>query len=144
MTHRLTSGRDGTSNMEFSRMSSMMLFSPRAPVPDEPLQAVEGATTDEEDVGGVDLDEVLMGVLAATLWGNIGDRALEDLQQRLLDTLARDVAGDRGVIGLARDLVDLVDVDDAALGAGDIEVGRLDQAEQDVLDVLADVTRLGQ
>src|SRR5437868_14496175 len=85
-----------------------------------------------------------MGMLAATLRGNIGDRALEDLQQRLLDTLARDVAGDRGVIGLARDLVDLVDVDDAPLGAGDIEVGSLDQAEQDVLNVLADVTGLGQ
>src|SRR4029079_8229871 len=67
---------------------------------------------------------------------------LEDLQQRLLDALARHVAGDRGVVGLAGDLVDLVDVDDAALGPGDVEVGRLDQPQQDVLDVLADVAGL--
>src|SRR5207237_2429414 len=100
------------------------------PVFDDPRQPVEGATADEEDVGGVDLDEVLMRVLAPALRRNVGDRTLEDLQQRLLHTLARDVAGDRGVIGLPRELVDLVDVDNAALGAGEIEVGGLDQAEQ--------------
>ena len=47
------------------------------------------------------------------------------------------------MIGLA-DLVDLVDVDDSALGGFDIEVGGLKQLEQDVLDVLADITGLGQ
>jgi hypothetical protein len=66
------------------------------------------------------------------------------LSRRLLDTLAGHVAGDRGVVGLARDLVDLVDVDDPALAPGDVEVGRLDEAQQDVLDVLADVAGLGQ
>ena len=85
-----------------------------------------------------------MGVLAAALRRDVGDGALEDLEQRLLDALARDVAGDRGVVCLARDLVDLVDVDDPALGARDIEIGRLDQPQQDVLDVLADVAGLGQ
>src|SRR6185436_7517071 len=73
---------------------------------------------------------------------DVGDRALEDLEQGLLDTLARHVPGDRRVVGLARDLVDLVDVDDPALGPGDVEVGRLDQPQQDVLDVLADVAGL--
>ena len=68
----------------------------------------------------------------------------EDLQQRLLHALAADVAGDRRVVRLARDLVDLVDVDDPALGAADVEVGGLDQAQKDVLDVLADVAGLGQ
>src|SRR5215475_5850473 len=48
------------------------------------------------------------------------------------------------VVGLAGDLVDLVDVDDPALRPGDIEVGRLDEPQEDVLDVLADVAGLGQ
>jgi hypothetical protein len=61
-----------------------------------------------------------------------------------LDALARDVARDRGVLGLARDLVDLVDVDDPGLGLLHVVVGRLDQLEQDVLHVLADVPRLGE
>ena len=85
-----------------------------------------------------------MGVLAAALRRNVRDGSLEDLQQRLLDALARDVARDRRVVRLAGDLVDLVDVDDPALGPGDVEVGRLDQPQQDVLDVLADVAGLGQ
>jgi hypothetical protein len=72
------------------------------------------------------------------------DRALHDLQERLLHALARHVAGDRRVVGLAGDLVDLVDVDDAALGALDVVVSRLQQLQDDVLDVLADVAGLGQ
>ena len=65
-------------------------------------------------------------------------------EQRLLHALARHVARDRRVLGLAGDLVDLVDVDDAGLGALRVEVGGLDELEEDVLDVLADVARLGQ
>src|SRR6202023_2483757 len=111
---------------------------------DDPLEAVERATDDEQDVGGVDLDEVLVGMLAAALGRYVGARTLEDLQQRLLDALAGNVAGDGRVVRLAGDLVDLVDVDDSPLGAADVEVGRLDEAEEDVLDVLADVAGLGQ
>jgi hypothetical protein len=83
-------------------------------------------------------------VLAAALRRHRGDRALDQLQQRLLHALARDVAGDRRVVGLARDLVDLVDVDDAGLRLLDVVVALLQQLLDDVLDVLADVARLGQ
>ena len=82
---------------------------------DDLLEPLEGAAADEQDVRGVDLDEVLVRMLAAALRRHVGDRPLEDLQQRLLHALAGDVARDRRVVGLARDLVDLVDVDDAAL-----------------------------
>ena len=56
-------------------------------------------------------------MLAAALRGHVGNRPLENLQQRLLDTLTADVASNRRVVALARDLVDLVNVDDPALGA---------------------------
>ena len=108
------------------------------------VEADEGAAADEQDVGGVDLEELLVRVLAAALRRHVGDRAFEDLQQRLLDALARDVAGDRGVLVLAADLVDFVDVDDALLALLDVAAGRLQQLEDDVLDVLADVAGLGQ
>ena len=113
-------------------------------VVDDLLQALEGAAADEQDVGGVDLYEVLVGMLAATLGGHVGDGALDDLEQRLLHALAGDIAGDRGVVRLAGDLIDLVDVDDALLGTGDVEIGGLDQPEQDVLHILADVAGLGE
>src|SRR5687767_2493307 len=111
---------------------------------DDRVQPDELASEDEEDVRRVDLDEFLMGVLASALRRNVGDRALDDLQQRLLDTLAADVAGDGGVVALAADLVDLVDVDDAALGLFLVVAGGLVELEDDVLDILADVAGLGQ
>jgi hypothetical protein len=49
-----------------------------------------------------------------------------------------------GFSDFPRDLVDLVDVDDAPLAVGDVVVRGLEEAHQDVLDVLADVPRLGQ
>src|SRR5207244_6144931 len=87
---------------------------------DDVLDADEGAAADEQDVGGIDLVELLVRVLPPTLRRDVGDGALEDLEQRLLDSLAGNVAGDRDVLGLAADLVDLVDIDDAALGLLDV------------------------
>ena len=84
------------------------------------------------------------GMLAPALRRHRGDGAFHDLQQRLLHALARHVAGDRGVVGFAGDLVDLVDIDDAALRPLDIVVGGLQQLQDDVLDILADIAGLGQ
>ena len=64
-------------------------------------------------------------MLAPALRGNVGDRALNDLQKRLLDALAGDVAGDGGVLRLAGDLVDLINIDDAALGQFHVKIRRL-------------------
>jgi hypothetical protein len=48
------------------------------------------------------------------------------------------------VIEFAGNLVDLVDIDDATLRALDVVVGRLQQLQDDVLDVLADITGFGE
>src|SRR5436190_5114143 len=108
------------------------------------VEADEGAAADEEDVARVDLEELLVRVLAAALRRDIGDRAFEDLQERLLDAFPRHVARDRGILVLAADLVDLVDVDDALLALLDVAAGRLQQLQDDVLDVLADVAGFRQ
>src|SRR5437016_6750263 len=113
-------------------------------VADDLLQPVESASADEQDVGRVDLYEVLVRVLAAALRWHAGDRALDQLQQRLLHALARHVARDRRVVALARYLVDLVDIDDPALRLLDLVAAVLQQFLNDVLDVLADVASLGQ
>jgi len=111
---------------------------------DDLLQAGECPAADEENVRGVDLQEFLLRVLAAALRRHRRNGALHDLQQRLLHALTRHVQGDRRVVGLAADLVDFVDIDDAALRALDIIVGRLQQLQDDVLDVLADIAGFGQ
>jgi hypothetical protein len=86
------------------------------PPADDVLEPDERAAADEEDVRRVDLDVLLLGVLAAALRRHVGDGALEHLEQGLLHALAGHVAGDRDVVRGLADLVDLVDVDDAALG----------------------------
>src|SRR6185312_1979705 len=72
---------------------------------DDLVELGEGTAADEEDVGGVDRQELLVRMLAPALRRQRGGRSLEDLQQRLLDAFAGDVTGDRRVIGFARDLV---------------------------------------
>src|SRR5207253_4767752 len=117
---------------------------PLGPLRDDVLQPAEGAAADEEDVRGVDLQELLLRVLAAALGRHVGHGALDDLEQGLLHTLTAHVAGDRRVLALARDLVDLVDVDDALLRALDVVVGGLQQVDDDILHVLAHIARLGE
>ena len=111
---------------------------------DDLVDAVEGASADEHDVRRVDVNELLMRVLAPALGRHGGYRALKNLQQRLLHALAGDIAGDGGILALAGDLIQLIDVDDALLGALHIEIRRLQQPEQDVLDVLSHIAGLGQ
>src|SRR3954467_11110762 len=111
---------------------------------DDVLQPAERAAADEEDVGGVYLQELLLRVLPPALGRNVGDGPLDDLQESLLHALAGDVARDRRVLALARDLVDLVDVDDALLRPLDVVVGGLQEVDDDVLHVRADVPGLGQ
>src|SRR5690606_38802524 len=95
---------------------------PQAPL-DDLVEAYERATHDEEDVAGIDLQEVLLRMLATTLGRHVGHRPLDDLQERLLHAFTRNVAGDGRVVALATHLVDFVDVDDSALGALDVVIG---------------------
>src|SRR2546428_816316 len=126
----------------------LLLGEPDLPPPgaglDDLLEPVEGAAADEEDVPRVDLDVLLLRVLSAALRRHARDRALEDLEQRLLHALTRHVAGDARGLGLPGDLVDLVDVGDAAPALRDGEVAGLEQPHEDVLDVLAHVARFGE
>src|SRR5262249_32652057 len=95
--------------------------------PNDVLEANEGPPADEQDVGRIDLEKFLLGVLSAALGRDAGSRPLDDLEKRLLHTLAGHVARDGGVVTLAGDLVDLVDVDDAPLALLDVVVGVLEQ-----------------
>ena len=61
---------------------------------DHVIESHKGTTADEQDLAGIDLDAVLVGMLAAALGGNVGHGAFQHLQQGLLDTFSRDVAGD--------------------------------------------------
>ena len=111
---------------------------------DDAFEADKGAPADEQDVAGIHADVFLLGMLAPALGRDAADGAFEDFQEGLLDAFAGDVAGDGDVFGLAGDLVNFVNINDATLGAFDIIIGVLEQPQNDVLDVFADVAGLGQ
>src|SRR5712664_1769635 len=111
---------------------------------DDFFEPIEGAAADEQDVLRIDLDVLLLRMLAPALGRHARHGPLEDLEQRLLHAFARDVAGDARVFRLAGDLVDLVDVHDAALGLGDVEIRGLEQPDENVLNVLTHVTGFGE
>ena len=109
-------------------------------------QVAERAGRDEQDVLRVDDHEVVLVPVLRDVQRREHLAALEQLEQRLLDALAADVAraGARArALAAARDLVDLVDEDDAALGELDVLVGAVEQLADHDLDVLAVVAGLG-
>src|SRR6185312_799353 len=111
---------------------------------DDLIQTLEGAATNEQDVLGIDLNEILVRMFAPTLRWNVRDSALDDLEELLLHTFARDIAGNRRIIGFARDLINFVNVDDATLGARHVKIGDLNQPQQNILDIFTDIARLGE
>ena len=104
----------------------------------------ERTAQNEQDVIRVDMDKLLLRMLASTLRGNRSIGPFDNLQQRLLHTFARNVAGDRKILGLLRNLIDLIDVDNADFGTGNIEIRSRNELQQDILNVFADITRFSQ
>src|SRR6202011_2730010 len=107
------------------------------------VQSLEGSATDEQHVGRINLDVLLLRMLPSTLRGHVCDCSFQDLQESLLHAFAGYVAGYGGVLGLPGDLVDLVDVNDAALGVSygvlyaPAGIRRLKQLQKNVLYDLA-------
>ena len=108
------------------------------------FQPVERAAADKQDVFRVDLNELLLWMLPSALGRHIADSALQDLQQRLLHALAAHVACDGGILAFPRDLVDLVDVNDAPLCPLNIEIRSLNELEQNVFHIFAHIACLGE
>src|SRR5258708_26720536 len=85
------------------------------PAGDDLVDAIKSAATDEEDILGVDLYQLLFGVLSAALRRNKYIGAFQQFEQTLLYALTAYVAGDGRVIPFPGDLIDLVDINDAPL-----------------------------
>src|SRR5690554_7316990 len=82
---------------------------------DRLVDSLERPAADEEDVRGVEGYEFLVRVLSPAARGNVRDRSFQDLQKRLLDALAGNIAGNRRIIRFPPEFVELVDIDDSPL-----------------------------
>ena len=111
---------------------------------DDLIQTDKCPAADEQNVGGVHRREFLMRMLAPALGWNIGDGSFKNLEQGLLHAFAGDVASDGRVLILAANLVDFIDIDDAGLRPANVAIGGLQELQNDVLDVFADVASFSQ
>src|SRR6185503_10891853 len=101
---------------------------------DDVFKSDKRSTADEQDVARIDLNELLVWMLASALGWHVGNGSFDELEQSLLHPFARDVAGDGRAVALAADLVDFIDVHNASLGPFHIVVCRLQEFEDDVFD----------
>ena len=113
-------------------------------VEDGLVDTIESAAADEQDVRRVDLKHFLMRMLAAALRRNTGNGPFEDLQKGLLNAFTGNVASNGRVFRFTGNLIDFVDVDDAPFSFGNIVISSLDELEQAVFDVFADIAGFGQ
>ena len=111
---------------------------------DDFVDAGKSAAADEENVRCINLDHFLIRMLSAALRRNAGNSAFQNLQKCLLYAFTGYVSGDGRVFRLPCDLIDFIDVDDTAFRFVDIIVGSLDQAQENVFDVFADIAGFGQ
>ena len=90
-------------------------------MPDDLIQSDEGTAANKQNIGRIDTDIVLFGMLTSAFRRHVTRGPFHKFQQCLLHTFAGDVAGDRGALGFAADFIDLIDVDDARLSFFHVE-----------------------
>ena len=106
---------------------------------DDLVNAVKRTAADKEDVGRIDLNALFLRMFASALRRDVGYGAFEELQQRLLNAFPTDVACNRRILAFSGNFIDFIDVDDTVLRALNVVICGLNQAEQDVFNVFADV-----
>ena len=111
---------------------------------DHLIQPYKCASAYKQNIRGIDRREFLMWMFAPALGGHVRYRSFQNFQQSLLNALAGNVPGDRRVFVFTANLVDLIYIDDAGLATLHIPVGILQQAQNNVLNVLANVAGFGQ
>ena len=80
-------------------------------------------------------------MLSAALRRNVGNRAFQNLQKRLLYALAAYVTRNRRVFGLSGDFINFIDINNAFFRTFHIIVRRLNEPQQNVFYIFADIAR---
>ena len=111
---------------------------------DDLFQSFKCSAADKEDVCGIDLKQFLMRMLSSSLRRNRSNRTLQDFQQCLLHTFTGHISGDRCILRFSCDLVDLININDTMLCFLDIIICCLNNLQQNILHVLADISRFRQ
>ena len=103
-------------------------------------EVIEGAGEDEEDVRGIDADEVLLTwSIFSCIWREGDISCFDHFEECLLNAFAADVTSAGATCS---NFIDFVDADDASFGLFDVFVSGHPEGFDDIFDVFADVTCL--
>ena len=108
-------------------------------VSDNLIKTVKGTATYEQNIVGIDLYKILLGVLSPPFGWNAGHGAFYNLQKRLLDTFPRHIPSNGRTVRFAGNLVNLIDIDDTPAGGLHIIIRLLNEIQDNVLHVLAHI-----
>src|SRR5574341_511275 len=109
------------------------------------FNAIKRSAADKQYVCGIKLNELIMRMFTSALTRNVSDGSFNDLQESLLHTLTTDVTCNGGVIfALSCSLIDLIYVDNASRSTIQVKIGGLNQAKQNVLNILTHIACLSK
>ena len=83
-------------------------------------------------------------MLSSALWIDFSIGSFKEFQQALLNTVARNISGDRWVGTLPCNLVDFVEEDDAMLSGFRIHVCSLEETGDDAVHIFAHIACFGK
>ena len=89
------------------------------------LNTIKGSSTDKQDVAGVDMNIILVGMFSATLGRNVHYASLKKFEQTLLHTFSTDIARNGRIVALTGYLVNFINENNALFGSFHIKIGCL-------------------
>ena len=82
-------------------------------------------------------------MLPSTLRWNACYRTLNNLKQRPLHSLSGNITGNRNILALLCDLINLINIDNSVLCTVDIIIRCLNQLKENILYILSHITGFG-
>ena len=108
------------------------------------FNAIEGTAADEQNITGIDMNIVLIRMLAATLGRYIHHGTFKKFQKSLLNTLTADITGNGRIVALTGNLINLINKDNTTLRRIYIIIGHLQQTGKNTLHILTDISGFGK
>ena len=111
---------------------------------DDFFNTIKGTTHDEEDIFRINLNHLLLRMLASTLRWHTCNCSLDNLKKGLLHPFTRNITCDRNVLAFLGNLVNFIHIDNPTLCALNVKVSSLQEFEEDVFHILTHITSLSK
>ena len=108
------------------------------------FNAIESTSADKENIFSIHRNHFLVGMLTASLRGNVHNRTFEQFQQPLLYSLPAYVAGNGRIISFTGNLVYLINKHNSLFSFRYIIICHLKQTSQDAFNIFTHITGFRQ